>query len=331
MPRLVTKEYSELLHYTTAGGLTGILSSGALWASHASFLNDSKEITRFFDARLPTLAGDAIREFITKNLADPSVSSKIESEGGVDAVVQKAVEFATRPIRAATLKFNQPFIFSMSGARTGRVAKSGQLSQWRGYGGDGGYAIVLDSEKFDQLLKQEGQTRHYQFAQWGDVFYYGAEADQQPSSEEVGQYEETVRKGGVALAQGQHPETVDGLYDAVTSLACLFKHWGFVEEQEVRVVAIPAAIDVAAAAAAAGDSRPAPVVKSFLRSGVPVPYLELFATADKSEIRSRLPIKRVIVGPHRDKVRRAHAVEHLLRSNGYESEVVCSEIPYAGT
>ena len=331
MPRLVTQEYSELLHYTTAGGLAGILGSGVLWASHASFLNDAEEITHFFDARPPTLAGDAIREFITKNIAAPSVASKIESDGGVDAVVQNAVEFATRPIRAATLKFNQPFIFSMSGPTGGRVAKNGLLSQWRGYGGDGGYAIVLDSKKFDHLLKQEGQTRHYQFAQWGDVYYYGAETNQQPSSEEVAQYEDSVKKGVVAMAQGQHPETVDDLYDAVTSLACLFKHWGFAEEQEVRVVCIPAAIDVATAALAAGDSRPAPVVKSFLRSGVPVPYLELFATAGKSEARGRLPIKRVIVGPHRDKVRRASAVEHLLRSNGYDSEVVCSEIPYIGT
>jgi hypothetical protein len=234
MPRLITQEYSELLHYTTAGGLTGILGSGSLWASHASFLNDGEEITHFFNARLPSLASDAIRNFITQNLADLSLARRIESEGGVDAVVQKAVDYATRPIRDATLKFNQPFIFSMSGPNGDRVARNGLLSQWRGCGGDGGYAIVLNSEKSDRLLKQEGQTRHYQFAQWGDVYYYGAANDRQPSSEEVAQYEETIRKGVVANAQGQQPETVDDLYDAVTSLACLFKHWGFAEEQEVR-------------------------------------------------------------------------------------------------
>ena len=331
MPRLVTQEYSELLHYTTAGGLAGILGSGSLWASHASFLNDAEELTHFFDARLPTLASDAIRAFVARNQGDPKVASKLDLEGGVEAVVLKAVEFATRPIRNATLKFNQPFIFSMSGIAGTRIARNGLLSQWRGYGGDGGYAIVLDSKKFEHLLRREGQARHYQFAQWGDVFYYGAETERQPSSEEVAQYEETLRKGIVAIAQGQHPETVDDLYDAVTSLSCLFKHWGFAEEQEVRVIAIPADPDVASAAYSAGDARQVPVVKSFIRGGVPVPYLELFATNDKAEVPGRLPIKRVIVGPHRDKLRRANALEHLLRANGYESEVICSEIPYIGT
>jgi hypothetical protein len=43
-----------------------------------------------------------------------------------------------------------------------------------------------------------------------------------------------------AIAQEQSPETVDDLYVAVTGLACHFKLWGFVEEKEVRVIAIPA-------------------------------------------------------------------------------------------
>ena len=337
MPRTVTQEYSALLHYTTASGLAGIIESGTLWASHARFLNDAEELTHFFDARMPTLAEDAIRGLVENRRTDPSAERRIQSEGGVDTVVKKVVAEVTDKLRTATLNFHHPYIFSMSGVTRGggtasaRLEKNGLLSQWRGYGGDGGYAIVLDSEGFDRLLQQEGKTRHYQFAQWADVYYYGAEPTLQPSSSEVAEYEESVKRGINALAQAQDTEMVDRFYESVASLTCLYKHWGFAEEREVRVIAIPATDNVAAESKALGEVRPLPAVKLFLRGGLPVPYFALFATLEGSEAIGRLPIKRVIVGPHRDKVRRVKAVEHLLRANGYDAEVVYSEIPYIGT
>ena len=170
MPRTVTQEYSALLHYTTASGLAGIIESGTVWVSHARFLNDAAELTLFFDERMPKLAEDAIRVLVESKRKDPSAESRIQSEGGVDALVKKLVAHVTDTLRTVTLTFHQPYIFSMSGVKrdvgiaSARLEKNGLLSQWRGYGGDGGYAIVLDSEGFDSLLQQEGKTRHYQFA-----------------------------------------------------------------------------------------------------------------------------------------------------------------------
>ena len=54
-PNPVEEEYPELFHYTSAAGLTGILCTQSLWASHASFQNDPEEITLFFDRRLATI------------------------------------------------------------------------------------------------------------------------------------------------------------------------------------------------------------------------------------------------------------------------------------
>ncbi len=218
----------------------------------------------------------------------------------------------------------------MSAPRNEKVARSGLLSQWRGYGGDGGYAIVLDVRGVDHLLKSEGQSHHYQFAQWGDVYYYGAGADIQPSSEEVAEYEKTVRNGIIGFVRGRDPASIDGLYEAVTSLSCLFKHWGFAEEQEVRIIAIPVGCELSKLASSEGETRQTRQTKSFVSGGAPIPYIELLAGHGTAGLRTKLPIKRLIVGPHKDKYSRAEAVRHLLTANGYEAEVVCSEIPYLG-
>ena len=330
MPRQVTDEYAELVHYTTAGGLSGIVSSGCFWATHAAFLNDSEELTHFFDSRLIVLAQEAISSIAGEIPSTPEVAKQLASHGGIDELIRSDAMRVTNLLKTATLGVNEPFVFSMSGPRSEKVARSGLLSQWRGYGGDGGYAIVLDSHGFDHLMKREGQIHQYQFAQWGDVYYYGAETEAQPSSDEVIEYEKTVRNGVIGLVHGKDPESMDGLYDAITSLSCLYKHWGFSEEQEVRVIAIPARGEVEKLAAAGGETRQARPTKSFLRRGAPVPYIELMAGLGIAGKRTNLPIKRVIVGPHKDKSSRAQAVRHLLAANGYEAEVLCSEIPYIG-
>lgn len=56
----VSDVYPELVRYTTPSGLKGIIESQCLWASHARFLNDSKEIDYFFAARCASLLEEAL-------------------------------------------------------------------------------------------------------------------------------------------------------------------------------------------------------------------------------------------------------------------------------
>jgi hypothetical protein len=233
-------------------------------------------------------------------------------------------------LRSATLSLNHPYIFSMSAARDTRVLDSGLLSQWRGYGPDGGYALVFDTVEFERLLRVEGEAFHYQHAYWGDVHYYGIDPRTQPSTEDVAESEAVVRAGIANLIRGGTADETDGFYQAITNLSCLYKHWGFWEEHEVRVVAIPVDSEVASLAEAQGETRPQKPIKVFLRGGIPIPYLELFVPRDVPKVPTRLPIKRVIVGPHSEQALRAQAVQRLLAANGYDAEVVCSQIPYIG-
>lgn len=330
MPKLVSEEYSELMHYTTAGGLQGIVSSDCLWATHAAFLNDAEEMTHFFDARLKDIATTELHKYVEELARVPENAKKMEADGGIQKIVRDEADRLTSQLRSATLSFNQPHIFSMSATLDARVQQSGLLSQWRGYGSDGGYAIVFDSKGFEQLLKQEGEGHHYQHGHMGNVFYYGLGPITQPSSLDIAEFEKIVQSGLGKLILGGTAEETNGFYQAITNLSCLYKHWGFQEEHEVRVIAVPVDAGVAKLGEAEGESKPRKIVKAFLRGGLSVPYIELFTRQEPQQTRMRLPIKRIVVGPHRDGASRRKAVEHLLTSNGYEATVTCSEIPYLG-
>lgn len=315
------------MHYTTAAGLAGIVSSSSVWASHAAFLNDAEEMKHFFDVRLFDIAFAEALEYANEVAHSPDAAKEMEADGGIVEIARKEAAALTAQLRSSILSFNHPYIFSMSAAHDPRVSRSGLLSQWRGYGADGGYALVFDTVGFDNLLQLEGHAFLYQHAQWGDVHYHGINI--QPSIEDVAEAEAVVRIGLARMIRGRTAaELPEDFYEKISSLSCLYKHWGFSEEHEVRVIAIPFRDEIAAQARAEGEAKLPRQPKTFLRSGIPVPYLELFAQLPGTP--PRLPIKRVIVGPHREKTLRAEAVRVLLAANGYAAEVVCSETPYIG-
>ena len=95
----------------------------------------------------------------------------------------------------------------------------------------------------------------------------------------------------------------------------------------MRIVALAAESESASPVAHAKQRRP---IKAFVRGGAPIPFIELFRQVDGSASPTQLPIKRVIIGPHRDQLSRAEAVKRLLKSYGYNADVTCSEIPYIG-
>lgn len=322
MPKRVPEQYDELMHYTTGAGLLGILESGVVRATHASFLNDSFELTHFFDSRLPDLASAPARRAIERMAEDESERSRIERFGGIDAVVEDAVKAVVSSLRSTTLRLNRPHIFSLSTPIDEHTRQNGLLSQWRGYGMDGGYAIVLDAQRFEELLVAEEAAFDYTLLSWGDVYYYGMGSDQ-PAMEEVATAEATIDAGVEKFVRGDRDSAGD-MYFPISLLSPLYKHRGFAEEREVRVIAIPAE-------SKDGDAGNAPdktmkELKFLSRNGLLVPYIELFSRREKLE----LPIKRVIVGPHRERAIRKDSVEMLLQKFGYEVEVVLSDTSYVG-
>lgn len=328
MIKQVTDEYDELVHYTNAAGLLGILSSQCLWATHAAYLNDADEIKTFLDCRLRQLIDNDVRLAIAELATLPDNEKIVEDHGGLEKVGTDVADDLSKMIRQFTLDFNQCYILSFCAATDERIRLNGLLSQWRGYGKDGGYAIVFDTKGLQLLLDSEGKKFLYQHARWGDVHYYDGASDDLTVAEEIREAEATLKACVFEFVRERRPENLEPIYEPLTMLSCLYKHWGFHEEKEVRVIAIPANTRVIEAERAAKSEKPVRLPKTFIRDGCPVPYIELFASEDPPTRQHLLPIKRVIVGPHREKAQRKQAVELLLSSIGLQASVSISEIPY---
>lgn len=306
----------------------GIVSSGALWATHASALNDSKEITHFLDTRLIEIIREETNAVLAERAHDPKIAQSVDESGGLDKIVTEQTSDLAGLIRESTLSFHQPYIFSLSAITSERVRQSGLLSQWRGYGTDGGYAIIFDSLAFEDLLKEEFAQYSYQGMLWGDVYYYGMPDAEQVASEEIADAERTLRGCIRELYRAPNARNMEPAYEAMITLTCLFKHWGFHEEQEVRVIVIPPNDEVLLLSEHQGDTRKPRRISIGSRGGILVPYLDLFGNSNGSV--RKLPIKQVIIGPHPLSETRRKTVELLLKSNGYDATVRISEIPYIG-
>jgi hypothetical protein len=122
----------EIYHYTTVAGLQGILSSNSIWASSAYYLNDSSEIEYGC-----TLVLKALDEWRAVNANNSSF---------VVAVLNSLHHVFAHPLsrlgRSTTIYV------------TCFCADGNLLSQWRGYGQSGGYALGFDAGRIASCLDQ---------------------------------------------------------------------------------------------------------------------------------------------------------------------------------
>lgn len=201
------------------------------------------------------------------------------------------------------------------------VKHNGLLSQWRGYGVDGGYSIVFEETDFKSRIKGVSAAIE-------DVYYHGIDPVDQPSTTYINNIEKCLIGKIKCYLKNKK---ADVLYHDILTLSIFYKHRGFAEEREVRVVVSPGMLNSAKTTGIGAEEKSQKLVKVFLRGGMPVPYMELFSQPDKLKDRIALPIMKVIVGPHRDAEIRVKAVKQLLIENNYNKvDVVRSEIPYIG-
>lgn len=329
MSRTVPEAHAELLHYTSVAGLLGILQSDSLRATHSAFLNDSTETSLFFEKRLANILEAGVRAVLFADPALQVLPQFASTPQEADAVVTRYAREVADAIRTTTRIFNEPYLTCFSAPANERVRGDGLLSQWRGYGQDGGYALVFDTKKLEELLQLEGASYWYQHAQWGDVHYHQDDDDLAAAEPEIHEAEDALRAAIGRFIKHPDSSELESTFEPLATLSCLYKHWGFHEEREVRIVAIPPNEELVREGRAAGELRPDRPRNLFIRGGTPVPYLDLFAQDHRSEV-FRLPVQRVIVGPHPQSQLRRQAVEQVLRTRGVNAKVVVSKIPYNG-
>ena len=162
--------YKSLYHYTTWSGLLGIISSQSLWATHYKFLNDYSEIVLFRN-KLVTLIIPHVRESYEKFLEEfPNKQQQINQNGGLDRIVQHDAEVVVDAQYHAT--GDEIYILSFCGEhKNSYINDNGLLSQWRGYSSGGGFAIVFDTLKLEQLFEVEARKYEYNAMHLSDVIY----------------------------------------------------------------------------------------------------------------------------------------------------------------
>lgn len=140
---------TDLYHYTDAGGLLGILDKKALWATHAAYLNDSEEIVFGVQQVLEQLTDlnkntpDEVNEGWDPKLPKWMVWIGIRASIGA---LKSAVKQRTNLLQQSL----GPFVTCLSEA-------GDQLSQWRGYGGGGGYAIRFNAEQLRESIRKQSE------------------------------------------------------------------------------------------------------------------------------------------------------------------------------
>lgn len=165
----VSEDYPELFHYTGAAGVVGIITSGTLWATNAEFLNDQEEYRWFFTQRFPALLRKAI-DRADEGIHDPMTRMKIAAQPGGDAAAKNAWFEGLQHLFAENIRdMEDPYVTSFCAASSPLMSAHGLLSQWRGYGREGGYAVVFDTKGLEELWPREGATLKGMSMFWGDV------------------------------------------------------------------------------------------------------------------------------------------------------------------
>ncbi|HUC16737.1 MAG TPA: DUF2971 domain-containing protein [Acetobacteraceae bacterium] len=305
--------HGELHHYTSFDALNGILSSNTLWATHFSYLNDTTEVTLLkrplvdavaavFGARL----GERCRE-------DPRIARLVYCLGGREQVACREAKSLIEGLYQQTFSSpesigaGEPFLVSFC-THAGDQAyerENGLLSQWRGYA-TGGCCIVFDTKPLAEMLGKEFDRYHYTFMEIAPVHYALEGVD-------VGRVFPDLVDNCVsfllqALTAPGDPFVGDA-FGLLLNGATHFKHQGFREEREVRIVAAAGSKALASQAEHEHSCFIAKPIKK-VRDGVGQSgkkrYIALFEGMPDA-----LPIKRLIVGPspnQRANYERAHAL-----------------------
>lgn len=267
-----------LYHYTSASGLAGIVRERQLWATDAEFLNDAQELRYGRDEVYNALVGRA------------NELERSTGPGAPDGSRATLMRSAADHLRPGGLYAARDYhsVYVTCFCENGDL-----LSQWRGYGTGGGYAIGFRTDDLTAMTGPEGLTP--------------------PGLAQVGYGDLAVRVMVDKVVSEIAPEPVGfpgahGYFlarDLVLPALGKVKHPAFVEEKEWRLLTV-------------GDARP---IFRTDPSGI-IPYVVLAL--------SPRAIKEVVIGPPHSETR-SRGARRLLEAHGLAEVCVReSDAPYRG-
>jgi hypothetical protein len=273
---------TPIFHYTTAAGLLGILKSRSLWATHYRYLNDTSEVAAIRGLIEPILQEETTK--IMPKLAERGLlkgyyefhgafANELMAEGQYKSLVR--VIDGVSPFYVLSFCKHLP---------DSPEFKHGLLSQWRGYGAAGGFAIEFDEQRLDELINIETKTFAYAGFKSGDVLYENHESIFDPNqfSGLAGELIRRMYEPQRDISDITSQANIDKIALEFSKIAPFLKHHGFHEEHEYRVMVacirkskIPPNLE-----------RQHKEIKFRSRNGLIVPYIELLEKSDSFPIKS---------------------------------------------
>lgn len=313
---MIKRKGETIFHYTTVEGALGILSSQDIFATHIRYLNDISELDYFTGVVLEQLSQIAAQLHTAELSLDKALSSKLPQ------VARAIVRELESLVDVYTVSFSRP--------ASEFEDANGSLSQWRAYGQDGGVALCLDLDRLVASLEQI-QRSHPQMRFQHKAVIYGDELEKIVSiQDELRNLSEQLESLLWRISSAMTEDSPDYLDDLISTAmkedlaiygeilakiseqAIYFKHSAFRDEREFRISVerqfFPGLRDSS--------------VKFVVRRGVPTPYVTLFNGS------AELPIKRIIVGPHRSSDDRLRAFIRFVLRQGLDIQVEKSTIPF---
>lgn len=323
----VYEAYKYLYHYTNYKGLKGILETQTLWATHYKGLNDTSEI-KHLHSQMEEILHNHIRDIIRKDMKRGYHRKRFwEKLGGITKIARSEAKRLTDVFYETTftgmpnaVPFAEPYVLSFCSHNDhgDYVRKNGLLSQWRAYGEKGGYALIFDTKHLLGCLKLEHQAHYYSGLNFGDVVYDG-QIDKF-ETEFAGLFAALGEWVHAFASQNNEPPSAD-VFTPFLNAATRFKHRGFQEESEVRIIAVPIS---EALKKIAKDPSPLKIKPTPIRKmgEAQVQYIVLNDVPKKKP----LPIVQIIVGPQPDQQKCAEEVKRLVGKK--DIKITCSETPY---
>ena len=311
-------------HYTTVDGLLGIVKDNSIRATDLRFLNDSCEGAIYVSALKNRLMSGAIAAYsknadINWTIVPPAQKSP---EKAASAHVPALVESMVQGIHAQYPRFS----VSLVAHEKEFTVKNGLLSQWRGYGADGGICLVLARGKIHEAAEAENEFGRGECIV-KDVEYV---ADFESAKVEFGDINwDEIAADIPILIIGTLEQQVAAIkkhevtFKAFIESAPFFKHHAFEEEKEVRILFAAKSQETIDYYASINETelQAAKLIEFRSRAGVMVPYVNIF------EGRIRDAIQHIIIGPSPNATRNKMAVQGLIDRYGLSADTSISEIP----
>jgi len=308
-----------LFHYTTASGLLGIIGERNFRVTHFRFLNDLSEGS-LLDSGLRQVYAEEVERFVQANRNRIDIAAIEGRFASISQFAQAEAEVAFTAIFGEHERLAPSFVLSLCEHTSERERENGLLSQWRGYGENGGYCLVFNKQRFEDAILAEKDLHKNCNIVIQKVRYIST-----PEDSDLRPFRDIIRSIVPKLVDDQQDRLGDDLgklYGPLISILPFLKNEGFSEENEYRVL-------VSVFARAKDPKAEKPVEIMFReRAGILVPYIHLFQNHPHDWLANC--IERIIVGPGHDSDRRQRGVERFLEQKGIKATITRSIIPFVG-